>query len=62
LGIDRTHNGNDLVSSDLWIEEGISVAKNQLVAATRIGIDYAGEDARLPWRFYLKDNKWVSRL
>jgi len=62
LGIDRTHNGNDLMSSDLWIEEGISVTKNQLVAATRIGIDYAGEDAKLLWRFYLKDNGWVSKL
>lgn len=60
LGIDRTHNGKNLMSSDIWIEEGIK-AKNQIVSATRIGIDYAGEDAKLPWRFYLKDNVWVSK-
>ncbi len=62
LGIDRTHNGKNLVSSDLWIEEGIPVAKKEIVSATRIGIDYAGEDAKLPWRFYLKDNIWVSKF
>jgi DNA-3-methyladenine glycosylase len=60
LGIDRTHNGKNLMSSNIWIEEGIK-AKNQIVSATRIGIDYAGEDAKLPWRFYLKDNVWVSK-
>ncbi len=61
LGIDRTHNGKDLMTSDLWIEEGIRVAKKDIVAVTRIGIDYAGEDAKLPWRFYLNDNAWVSK-
>ena len=61
LGIDRSHNGKDLMTSDLWIEEGIRVAKKDIVAVTRIGIDYAGEDAKLPWRFYLNDNAWVSK-
>ncbi len=28
---------------------------------SRIGIEYAKEDAFLPWRFYIKNNKWVSR-
>lgn len=61
LGIDRSHNGKDLMTSDLWIEEGIRVAKKDIVAVARIGIDYAGEDAKLPWRFYLNDNAWVSK-
>lgn len=61
LGIDRSHNGKDLMTSDLWIEEGIRVAKKDILAVTRIGIDYAAEDAKLPWRFYLNDNVWVSK-
>lgn len=61
MGIDRKWNGVSLSTSDLWIEEGIKVQSNQIMATTRIGIDYAGEDARLPWRFYLKDNEWVSK-
>ncbi len=61
MGIDRKWNGVSLSNSDLWIEEGVKVQSTQIVATTRIGIDYAGEDARLPWRFYLKDNEWVSK-
>jgi len=61
MGIDRKWNGISLSTSDLWIEEGIKVQSTQIMATTRIGIDYAGEDARLPWRFYLKDNEWVSK-
>jgi DNA-3-methyladenine glycosylase len=61
LGIDRTHNGKDLMTSDIWIEAGVKVAKSEIVSATRIGIDYAGDDSKLPWRFYLKDNVWVSK-
>ena len=25
-------------------------------------VDYAEDDALKPWRFYLKENKWVSRF
>ncbi len=37
------------------------VRRNDIVRAKRIGIDYAGEDRNLLWRFYLKDNQFVSR-
>lgn len=35
--------------------------KNTIVRTTRIGIDYAEECKFLKWRFYIKNNKWVSR-
>ena len=61
LGIDRSFNGKYLVNNEVWIEDpGFSIPAKQIVAAPRIGIDYAGEDAGLPWRFYIRDNKWVS--
>lgn len=62
MGIDRKWNGVSLSNSDLWIEEGVKVRPSQIITSTRVGIDYAGEDATLPWRFYLKDNEWVSKL
>ncbi len=62
LGIDRSCNGNDLSSSELWIEDGVTIRKKEIVSAPRIGIDYAGEDAKLPWRFFIKDNEWVSKI
>ena len=62
LGIDRKFNGKSLLGDDIWIEDsGFKVRPGTIVASARIGIDYAGEDALLPWRFYLKNNAWVSR-
>lgn len=62
LGIDRTMNGKFLWNSEVWIEDaGIIIGTEQLEAGKRIGIDYAGKDADLPWRFTLKGNRWVSR-
>lgn len=61
LGIDRTFDGKDLNSTEVWIEEGVRVSSNQIKVSARIGIDYAGEDALLPWRFSIKDNPWVSK-
>lgn len=62
LGIDRTFNGKYLRDTEVWIEDlGIIVKNKDILASKRIGIDYAGEDANLPWRFTIKDNKWVSK-
>ncbi len=62
LGISRKLNGQSLKGSQIWIEDqGITMARQHVVSSSRIGIDYAGEDALLPWRFSLKDSEWVSR-
>lgn len=62
LGIDRAMNGKNLLENEVWIEDiGNNIARNLIVAGPRIGIDYAGEDALLPWRFFIKGNSWVSR-
>ena len=62
LGITTKHNGLDLMGRNIWIEEGRTISKNKIQTSSRIGVDYAGKDASLPWRFFLKDNNWVSRL
>lgn len=62
LGIDRSFNGKSLLDDEIWIEDpGTKLADRYIVASERIGIDYAGEDARLPWRFSVKGNRWVSK-
>ena len=62
LGIGRSFNGKSLLDDDIWIEDpGMKLADKNIVASERIGIDYAGEDARLPWRFSVKGNVWVSK-
>lgn len=62
LGINRTFNGKYLLHTDVWIEDlGVIVKNKDIIASKRIGIDYAREDAMLPWRFTIKDNKWISK-
>jgi DNA-3-methyladenine glycosylase len=62
LGIDRSFNGKFLLNSDVWIEDiGREIVKKDIEVSPRIGIDYAGEDAKLPWRFNIKENRWVSQ-
>ena len=60
MGIDRSFNGKYLGSDDVWVEDaGIVVTK--IKASKRIGVDYAGRDALLPWRFTIQGNVWVSK-
>ncbi|OIV40402.1 DNA-3-methyladenine glycosylase [Flavobacterium johnsoniae] len=62
LGIDRTFNKKDLGGDEIWIEDhGIKYTEDQIVASPRIGVAYAQEDALLPWRFFIKENKYVSK-
>jgi len=62
LGINRDHYGIDLLGDAIWIEDqGADVSDDEIKASERIGIDYAEEDAQLPWRFTLKGSKYVSK-
>ncbi|NEV92915.1 DNA-3-methyladenine glycosylase [Psychroflexus sp. YR1-1] len=59
LGITRSHNQLSVTGDDIWIKDA-GQKINTIVETKRIGIDYADEDAELPWRFYAKDSKFVS--
>jgi DNA-3-methyladenine glycosylase len=63
LAIDRTLNGTDLVAGDqLWLEPGDAFPDDGVERGPRIGIRYAAEkDQRVPWRFWVRDNSYVSR-
>jgi DNA-3-methyladenine glycosylase len=61
LGITTAHYGTDVTSNAIWLEDrGEDVPTDEIIASPRVGIDYAGEDTTLPWRFRLKGSKWVS--
>jgi DNA-3-methyladenine glycosylase len=61
LGIFTTHTGYDLLDSDIRIaDDGFRYAKKDIVITTRIGVEYSGTDALLPYRFIVKDNPYVS--
>lgn len=61
LGISTKNYGQTLNEAEnIWLEKGKSLKDRQVRAAMRVGIDYAEEDAKLPWRFYVSDSKYVS--
>jgi DNA-3-methyladenine glycosylase len=62
LGISRKINGISLQSDILWIEDqGLSFTDEEVATVPRVGIDYAGDDAFLPYRYYVKGNSYVSK-
>ena len=61
LGIHTLHYGTDLLGDTIWIEKHKKmIKKDQIIASPRVGVDYAEEDALLPWRFRIKNNLFTS--
>jgi len=55
LGIRTSMSGTSLAGPRIWIEAGEPLDPARIVTGPRVGIDYAGEDAALPYRFRLRD-------
>jgi DNA-3-methyladenine glycosylase len=54
LGITTELTGIDLLGDQIWIEDqDLTVEDAKVIVGPRIGIDYAEEDAKLPYRFIL---------
>ena len=65
LGINKQHSGLNLLGNEIFITEDkaagyIPVPEQQISSSKRIGVESAGAAALLPYRFYLKGNKYVS--
>ena len=62
LGIDRALDTADLLGSRAWIEPRDRPLRPSAVArGPRVGIDYAGPWAAMPWRFWIRGSAFVSR-
>lgn len=60
LGINSKDNKLDLcIGEKIWLEEREKIP--EIITGKRIGIDYAGLDAELPWRFGIKDSSFLSK-
>ena len=52
LGIHTRYSGASLQGPRIWIEDrGFEIRADAVGSGPRVGVDYAGEDARLPYRF-----------
>lgn len=61
MGIYTRHSGMSLFSEEIFIgDDGFKYKSSQILATARIGVDYAAEDAFLPYRFIVKDNPYIS--
>ena len=62
LGFHTSQCGLLLTGNKLFIaDDGFTASEKDIVASPRIGVDYAGDHAEWHYRFYLKDNPYVSR-
>lgn len=62
LGIKTIHTGWSLTSDDLFIaDDDFSFDPSNIIASPRIGVDYAGDDALLDFRFYVNGNPFVTK-
>lgn len=61
LGLFKQHSGMSLMEDTISLySDNIKIEESMIGTSKRIGVDYAGEDALLPYRFYIKGNPFVS--
>lgn len=62
MGIDKTFSGLFLQSAPIYLlhDPGFIIEDHMIGVSRRIGVEGAGEDAALPYRFYIRGNKYVS--
>ena len=62
LGVSKLHNGVSLQGDEVWIEDqGLSISDDDVVSTARVGMNFDGVYKEIPWRYYIKGNKYVSR-
>ncbi len=61
LGISKDYSGTNLLKHEIYIAEDDFIIQNKVIGTSRrIGVESSGEAALLPYRFYMKGNRFVS--
>jgi len=61
LGIFKKHSGSHLLDEEIYLaDDGFKTKDNEIGISKRIGVESAFPDSELPYRFYIKGNKYVS--
>ncbi len=62
LGLRVIHSRIDLCGDSIFmVDDGYRVKTNSIIATPRIGVDYAAEDALLPYRFIVKNHPHITQ-
>ena len=59
FAINRANNGTNLLRDEIYLLDAPRLKNKEIVQTTRIGIK---KSAELPWRFYIKDNPYISKI
>lgn len=62
MDITKVQYGCDLCDSELYLESSRIIEKSSIMVSPRINIDYAGDCKKYLWRYYIKDNPYVSKV
>ncbi len=60
MNISKAQNKTNLTARPLYIKDAPQVPRDDIMETTRVGVDYSGEWKNKPWRFYIRNNKFVS--
>ena len=61
LGLTIQNSGVSLMDNLIWVEDrNIHINNQDICTSPRVGIQYAGQDTRNPWRYRIEKSPWVS--
>ncbi len=61
LGISKHHSGIHLLKNEIYIaDDRFEIEDDKIGISRRIGVESSGDAALLPYRFYIKGNRFVS--
>ena len=61
LGISKSQSGKFINENEISIyDDGIPINEDSIGKSKRIGVNYAGEDALLEYRYFIRNNPFVS--
>jgi DNA-3-methyladenine glycosylase len=61
LGIFKHHSGSFLLDNEIYLlNDNYTITNEAIGISRRIGVEGAGEHSLLPYRFYVKGNRYVS--
>lgn len=61
LGIAKHQSGISVLEKEIYVmDDGFKLSNDEIGLSKRIGVESAGADALLPYRFYVRGNKYVS--
>ena len=61
MGLQKIHNAISIESDKIWIKDAVNLADSDIIACPRIGLNIEEPYKSIPWRFYIRGNKYISR-